>query len=210
MSRHLGLIAALLLLAGCAGAPVRQPLPPAQRAAAVASQEAREAALAGMEAWSLDGRIALRNDGRGGSGAIHWAQRGAAYRVSLAAPITRQSWRLVREPGGVVRLEGLEGGTRVGTDAAALLRGATGWDIPVAALGDWVRGARHREGGASRLEFGADGRLARIEQDGWVLDFERWARPPGSPVELPGRINAERGEARVRLVVDQWQPGPAP
>lgn len=210
MSRHLGLIAALLLLAGCAGAPVRQSLPPAQRAAAVASQEAREAALAGMEAWSLDGRIALRNDGRGGSGAIHWAQRGAAYRVSLAAPITRQSWRLVGEPGGVVRLEGLEGGTRVGTDAAALLRGATGWDIPVAALGDWVRGARHREGGASRLEFGADGRLARIEQDGWVLDFERWARPPGSPVELPGRINAERGEARVRLVVDQWQPGPAP
>jgi len=210
MNRRLALPLFLLLLSGCAGAPVLEPLPPAQRAEAVARQEARERQLAGLDAWSLTGRVALSNHGRGGSGAIAWTQAGDHYTVSLSAPITRQSWRLVGEPGGVVRLEGLDGGTRIGTDAANLLRTATGWEIPVAALADWVRGARHRDGGTAELAFTADGRLARLQQDGWTLDFDRWAAAPGQLVELPGRVTAERGDARVRLVVDAWQPGPMP
>ena len=210
MNLRIPLVAVLLSLAGCTATPVREPLPPAQRAAAEAAQAARETTLAGIGAWSLGGRVALSNHGRGGSGAIQWRQQGDAYEVSLSAPITRQSWRLLGEPGGVVRLEGLDGGTRVGTDAGRLLRESTGWEIPVAALTDWVRGARHRGGGAAELAFSADGRLARLQQDGWTLDYERWSRPPGSPVELPGRVYAERGEARVRLVVDRWQLAPVP
>ena len=210
MNRWLAAFAALFLLSACGIAPVREALPPAQQAAAEARQEEREAVLAGVDAWSLGGRVALTNHGRGGSGAIAWRQQGDRYEISLSAPITRQSWRLVGEPGGLVRLEGLEGGTRVGTDAAGLLRAATGWEIPVAALSDWVRGARHREGGPAELVFSADGRLARLQQDGWVLAFDRWQPAPGGAFELPGRIEAERGEARVRLVVDQWQSGPMP
>ena len=201
-------LAALVLLAGCATAPPRKPLPPAQREAAVARQEARESALAAIDTWALEGRVALSNHGRGGSGSIDWRQRGAAYTVSLAAPITGKSWRLVGDPTGLVRLEGLDGGSRVGRDASALLRGATGWEIPVAALADWVRGARAAQGGAVSFGFTADGRLARLQQDGWTLDYDRWEPLPGHPIEVPTRINAARGDARVRLVVDSWAPGP--
>jgi outer membrane lipoprotein LolB len=154
--------------------------------------------------------VALSNGSRGGSGGLRWEQWPRAFAVSLSAPITHQGWRLAGAPGGEVRLEGLDGGTRVGTDAQGLLREATGWDIPVAALADWARGARHAGGGPAALAFSADGRLARLRQDGWTLDFDRWTQPPGSPVELPGRINAARGEARVRLVVDAWQLAAAP
>ena len=203
-------LACLLLLAGCATAPPREPLPPAQREAAVARQAAREAVLADADSWSLDGRIALSNHGRGGSGSIEWQQHGDAYTVSLAAPITGKSWRLVGEAGGLVRLEGLDGGTRTGRDATALLRAATGWEIPVAALVDGVRGARAEAGGEVALGFTADGRLARLEQDGWTLDYDRWQQPAGSAVELPTRINAGRGEANVRLVIDHWWWGSPP
>ena len=210
MRRAIGVLALAALLAGCVAAPVRAPLPPEQRAAALAAQEAREATLAAHPQWSLEGRVALTNQGRGGSGAIHWRQQGDGFEVSLSAPITRQSWRLSGGADGLARLEGLDGGTRVGADPARLLREATGWEIPVQALADWVRGARHRDGGPARLAFGADGWPAQLEQDGWTLAFDRWSRPEGSPVALPGRIEAVRGDARVRLVVDQWQLAPAP
>ena len=85
--------------------------------------------------------------------------------------------------------------------------------IPVAALAHWVRGARAPDAGPAELGFSADGRLAALVQDGWTLGFDRWEQPPGSPVELPTRLTAERGEARVRLAIDAWQfpvPAPAP
>lgn len=198
--------AALLLLAGCATTLPVAELPPAQREAALERQSAREQRLARNRDWSLSGRVALTNNGRGGSGRIDWQQRGDRYSVALAAPITRQSWRLEGGP-GMARLEGLEGGTRIGIDAAALLRQATGWEIPVASLASWVRGARDPAAGEATLQFGADGRLARMQQDGWRLEFGEWTSDPALGIELPNRIEAERGQARVRLVVDAWTAG---
>lgn len=193
----------LLWLAACATTLPVAELPPGEREAALQRQSDREQVLAGAADWSLSGRVALTNDGRGGSGRIDWRQHGATFTVSLSAPITRQSWQL--EGGtGIARLEGLEGGTRIGTDAALLLRAATGWEIPVQSLASWVRGARDPGAGAAELEFGADGRLARLRQDGWQLEFGKWAAEPALGIELPARVEARRGEARVRLVVDGW------
>lgn len=192
-----------LVLAGCASTGRREPLPPAAHVAAVARQEAREAVLASRDHWALAGRVALSNEGRGGSGRIDWRQRGEAFEVELAAPITRKGWRLVGAPGTAV-LEGLDGGPRAGSDPASLLRVATGWDLPVRALAHWVRGARAPDGRA-QLAFDADGRLARLAQDGWTLEYGDW-QPQADPADpwLPMRVTAERGSARVRLVVDHW------
>ena len=203
-------IAAAALLTACVAQPVRQALPPAQSAAAEARQIAREDALQRQPAWSLQGRIAVSNGRNGGSGRIDWIQQGRQYDVSLSAPVTRQSWRLVGDA-SAARLEGLEGGTREGPDAAMLLRDATGWDIPVMALADWVRGARAPGAGTASATYGLDGRLLRLEQGGWSIVYH-WPLP-GSDIAvnglqtLPARLDARRGEASVRLIVDQWATG---
>lgn len=205
MNRRLRAAAAALLslaLAACAGLGPRQPLPPEAQAAAMHAQVVREEALAARRDWSLAGRVALSNEGRGGSGRIDWRQHGDAFEVELSAPITRKGWRLVGAPGNAL-LEGLDGGPRAGADAAALLRQATGWDVPVQALVYWLRGAR-APGSEARLEFDADGRVAGLRQDGWAIEYAGWARPDAEGPWLPGRITAERGSARVRLVVDAW------
>ena len=203
-------IAAAALLTACVAQPVRQALPPVQSAAAEARQIAREDALQRQPAWSLQGRIAVSNGRNGGSGRLDWIQQGPQYDVSLSAPITRQSWRLVGDA-TAARLEGLEGGTREGPDAAMLLRDATGWDIPVMALANWVRGARAPGGGTANATYGLDGRLLRLEQGGWSIDYH-WPLP-GSDIAvnalqtLPARLDARRGAASVRLIVDQWATG---
>ena len=201
-ARALTAAALVALLSACAGPAVRGPAPPALSPAAVeVAQAARESALREQADWSLSGRIALSNGRNGGSGRIEWRQNGDRYEVALSAPVTRQSWRLSGDAAGA-RLEGLEGGTRRGPDAAALLREATGWEIPVAALSDWVRGLRAQGQGPAELRYGADGRPARIEQGGWSIDY-RWPEDQG-PV-LPSRLDAVRGEAKVKLIVDEWQ-----
>lgn len=196
MIRLLALIVAALLLAACAPTPVRR----APDAGLLAAQAAREAVLAADPAWALSGRLAVSQAGDGGSGRIEWRQDGENFDIRLSAPVSRQSWRLVRE-NGWARLEGLDGGPLAGPDAQALLYEATGWLIPVDALADWVRGAR-AEGDAD-LEFGPDGLPALLVQDGWTVEFRAWdtAAVPARPV----RVFASQGEARVRLQVDQWR-----
>lgn len=199
-----GLAVLVLLLAACVAAPVQPDLDPARIAAAQAAQVEREQALRAQQDWSLIGRIAVSNDGKGGSGRIEWTQTGPGYLIALSAPVTRQSWHLSGSPGDA-RLEGLEGGPRTGSDARMLLLGATGWDIPVVALGEWVRGARAQALGPARIQYGANGLPRRIEQDGWAIEYV-WPESVASidSTALPSRIDAVRGRARVKLIIDQW------
>ena len=198
--------ASLLLLAACAALPSKQ-LPPLDAAVAAAKQAQREAEVAPLGEWSLQGRVALSNGRDGGSGRIDWRQEDAHYDVALSAPITRQSWRLSGDASGA-QLEGLEGGTRSGPDATSLLLEATRWEIPVAALAWWARGLRaDASHGAATVLYAADGRLARIEQGGWIIEYSDWQASSLPRIELPNRLNASRGDARVRLIVDRWSEG---
>lgn len=193
--RLLPVASALVLLAGCAATPPR-PAPVVDANA----QAAREATLAARPDWGFRGRVALSQDGNGGNAGIRWRQRGADYEIELSAPITRQSWRLVSK-GGVVALEGLDGGRREGRDAEAMLLEATGWRIPVLAMAAWARGARGA--GAADLVPDAQGRPASLQQDGWLVEYRGWfeSAPP-----LPKRLFARQGGASVRLVVEAWDP----
>jgi outer membrane lipoprotein LolB len=190
----------MLLLGGCATTrPAGHAVPVAD---AQARQAERERVLREQTRWGLEGRVAVATGEQGGSGRIEWRQEGPRYEVALSAPITRQSWRLSGGAGDA-RLEGLEGGTRSGPDAAALLREATRWDIPVASLPDWLR-ALPSPGVPAQTAFAPDGRLARLTQSGWTIDYA-WPADPAAL--LPSRIDARRDAARVRLVVDRWTDG---
>lgn len=200
MIRLLGTAAALaaaLLVAGCATAPSRQPAD----SALLAGQAAREQALAAQPDWSLSGRIAVSAEGDGGSGRIEWLQRGEEFEIRLAAPVTRRSWTLTRRD-GVVRLDGLDDGPRVGTDPQVLLYEATGWLIPFHALGAWVRGAR--AGDDAQIEFTPEGLPAVLREQGWAVEYRQWdASAPPRPL----RVFAEGQQgASVRLVVQTWDP----
>ncbi len=192
-------IVLLALAAGCATTRPAGPVVPA--AEAQARQAAREQTLRADTRWGLAGRIAVSTGDQGGSGRIEWRQNGERFEVSLSAPVTRQGWRLTGGPDGA-RLDGLDGGPRTGPDAALLLREATRWDIPVASLAGWLRGLPAVDGQA-RMAFAPDGRLSRLVEGGWTIDYT-W---PSAAADLPSRIDARRDGARVRLAVDQWNDG---
>lgn len=210
MMRRAAVAACVLLLAGCAGRTVRESPLHAGSSGELQAQATRVVVLEAHPRWSLQGRVAISNGRNGGNGRIEWEQDGARFAVSLSAPITRQSWRLSGDATSA-RLEGLDGGPREDSDAERLLQGATGWIIPVGALSSWLRGMAAPGLPAASLRFGDDGRLARVEQGGWTIDYAGWQPQAGFGIELPQRLTATRDDAKVRLVIDSWQQGtPSP
>lgn len=187
----------LLLLGGCSGAPRR-----AVDSAWLVAQVEREQVLQGWRDWGFSGRIAISGEGGGGSGRIEWRRTGQELEVSLQAPVSRQSWRLLDGPQGA-RLEGLEGGTRSGPDADRLLREALGWHLPLDSIEAWARGGRAGRSGA--VEFDGEGRPSHLRESGWVIEYRDWV---GDGFGLPRRVFAQSGRHRLRLVVDRWRAPP--
>src|SRR3546814_15014257 len=84
----------------------------------------RSQRLKALPALSFSGRVALSGGSRGGgTGRIEWQQAGDRYRVTLSAPVSRQSWRLSGDDASAT-IEGIAGGPRSDTDVERLLREA--------------------------------------------------------------------------------------
>lgn len=202
MSRALSrllLVALVLALAACAGrAPPRLDAGEHERA-----QREREAWIAAQQDWSLHGRLAVSDGEDSGSGQLDWEVSPAQTRFEFRAPVSRRAWRLIARPGHAV-LEGLDDGPRHGSDAARLLEETIGWSLPLADLAAWARGARGD--GPALIEYAASGLPARIIQAGWTIEYRDWHARQTPP--LPRRVFAQRGEQRVRLVVESWNASP--
>ncbi len=212
MRRWVGAAALMLLLSGCQTLPhAAAPQAAPDGVAAQTAQQQRAQAL-GLDAgdclqpgWAMAGRMAISNGKDAGSARFEWTQGEGRLQLQLTAPITAQTWVLQSDAQGA-QLQGMPQGPQQGADAATLLRTATGWDIPVQALGCWMRAVAANEArlGAAQIQFDAQRLPLRIEQAGWQIEYSRWQLDPFSGLQMPSRIEAQRGTSRVRLAVDRW------
>jgi outer membrane lipoprotein LolB len=51
------------------------------------------------------------------------------------------------------------------------------------------------------------GRLSHLEQSGWSIDYQRYQLVEGAAV--PAKMQLAHEDIDVRLVINQWQLGPA-
>jgi outer membrane lipoprotein LolB len=193
-------------LAGCAASVPTRTAPPLSAEALAERQRIRSEWLALYQIWSFSGRAAISRGDKGGSGRIEWEQSGPdRYAIALSAPVTRQSWRLSGDlQSGSGRIEGLDGGPREGASAEALLLQTTGWRVPLQQLGSWVRGAPAAGLPVESMVYDAEGRVAELRQSGWTVRYTEWRPGPIGQPDLPAKIEAEAGDARVRLAIEDW------
>lgn len=194
MNLRAGAVAVLLLAGGCATlAPT--PVP-------VEDWPARRAALQSLEAWSLDGRIAVAAGENGFSGGFDWAQQGERADVVLSGPMGGA--------GLAIRLEGealsvtLRGATYGDDEARRLIeeRIGPGRSLPLAEMRYWLVGAP-APGVPAEETMGEDHRLARLAQSGWEVAYERYA--PAGALTLPARLTLTTEGLRLRVAVSDWR-----
>jgi len=199
-------LAIFVSLAGCATTAPARRAPVLSTEALASRQQARREFLAQYETWSFSGRAAISKGDKGGSGRIEWQQQDQRrYEIALSAPVTRQSWRLVGDLHSEAgRIEGLDGGPRDGEFAEDLLLETTGWSVPLQQLGSWVRGAPALEYPVQAIVYDTEGRPESFLQAGWTVRYTAWRPGPAGAPDLPAKIEAEAGDARVRLAIEDW------
>lgn len=172
------------------------------RADAEAAWSARQAVLREVRAWDLSGRISVSGPDGSWNARIRWSQRGDAYDIDFLSLFGQQVARLEGSDGDVVlRLPDQE--PRRAATAGELLSAGFGWSAPVDALRYWILGLPrpHREA-VTRLD--GHGRLSRLEQEGWSVDYPQYTAVGADPGDLPRRLTLEGAPVRIRLVVDHW------
>lgn len=186
---------ALLLLAGCTTTPPRpQPQDPEQ------AWQVRRQILGHLQDWSLSGRLGIQTDYEGWHVSIQWRQHANNYAIHLTAPLGQGSLKLEGDEHGVL-LQSSDGKTVSAEDPGELLYQQFGWRVPVAALRYWVLGLP-APGDAQRT-LDEYGRLSHLQQAGWEIAFLDYEEHDG--IELPGRVFVNNHNAKVRLVVGEWQ-----
>lgn len=187
---------AVFALAACAPVPTRPPVADPE-----AAWSRHRATLGQVIDWRLNGNLAVEAHGDGGQARVDWRQREAAFDIRLSGPLGSGAVRLSGNGEGATLA--LNSGERLhDPDPSWLLYQQTGWWIPVEALRWWALGLPAPDVPAS-WSLDDQGRLARLEQNGWTIRFDGYRAEHG--VEVPGRLVASAEDAEVRLVVRRWQ-----
>jgi outer membrane lipoprotein LolB len=184
----------VLVLAGCAS----QPGPPV-------AATAFDPELPEYSAWSIRGRVSLVRGEQGWHARMNWHEAAGHYRLNLSGPLGQGALQISGAVDGMVRLQTADGRQYAAADADALVLSVTGWQLPVTELRYWVRGVPV-PGEDAGMTADGQGRLARLQQSGWDITYNRYREHVGRG--WPTRMRLEAADISVTLVIDEWTVSP--
>jgi len=145
--------------------------------------------------------MSVRTPEQSFSGTLSWDHAKDDDTLLLSGPLG-QGAAQIRRRDGFVELDTADGKHFVDQSDERLMRHVLGLDLPLDGLVDWLSGLP-RPGVVFRAGQDDQGRLAWLDQEGWHIEYDRYALHGGR--WLPGRIVARRGESLdFRVVVDAW------
>ena len=150
--------------------------------------------------FELAGRIAVRYRDDAGSGGVAWRHGARTDELLLTSPLGQGIARIVRT-GDEVVLTTQDGREFRAADAEALTDQVLGFRLPLLGLADWVRGRAASQPAprptAERRD--AAGRLAELEQSGWMIRYLEYADA------LPSRLTLTYPGLELRLAISEWK-----
>ena len=162
--------------------------------------EARRAVLQDLTDWNFSGRIGVSAGKEGFNGRLRWRQQANEFQASVSGPLGAGAVRIDGDA-DTITVEERDGTLTVLPNPERDLRERYGWTIPVTSLRFWALGIPDPALPAE-TEIDAAGQLSRLQQGGWAVSIPQYREGGGQP--MPRRIVAENGDAKVRLVIDQW------
>lgn len=177
------LLLTLLLLAGCATAPVAVQRP--------AQADAP---------FAFNGRVAVKHGELHESAGVRWVHRSSEDEILLLAPLGQTVAR-IRRTGEEVSLEA-SGKHYAAQDMESLMQQALGWQLPLSGLRYWVM-AEPAPDSEFSLEHDAAGQASVLRQQGWEIRYSRYAAAAADA--LPLRLALKRDGMEVLLLIDEWE-----
>lgn len=186
---------ALAILSACAVSPIQSDTSP--------QWQTRLAELESIAHWTLNGRVSVYDGKQAWHATLIWQQEGSAFDVRFNGPLAS----------GALHLFGNETETtlqlpdqviHVAPTPEILLQRELGLWLPVGHLKYWLL-SRPDPAYPLAGEWDHAGRLARMSQDGWEIEYREYSDAIDPP--LPRKIEITHSQLRVKIVIDQWQLG---
>jgi outer membrane lipoprotein LolB len=174
----------LVVVAGCAAPRAPQALP---------------ASNAGIDTFSLTGRVAVKLEQRGYSAKLSWRHAAAGDRLRLLSPVGSVIAEIEADASGAMLTTGDKKVYRSG-DVQALTREVLGWDLPLEGLRHWVVGRAEPVLPVQAEQRDVRGRLTRLTQNDWRISFLAYAGDSA----LPARMALAYDRLSLRLIIDRW------
>jgi outer membrane lipoprotein LolB len=152
------------------------------------------------EGFELKGRAAIRYGDEAATVTVQWRHQAASDDMLITNAIGQGVARITRADGEVM-LETADARRFRAADAESLTANVLGWRLPLSGLPDWLR-ARAQPGLEAQTTLDAEGRLMRLLQDAWQIDYQEYR--DGRPV----RMQLARPNLEIRLFVDSWSEAP--
>lgn len=154
-----------------------------------------------LSSWEISGAMAARNNKKGWSASLNWAQQGINhYKIRLFGPLGGGSI-IIEKSGGVITYA--DGPKKISSrNADELLVQQTGIRLPVNNLYYWVRGLP-APGAVQSSHVDQHHNLSTLNQAGYTIHYSNYTTI--NNVSLPGKIQLQGRDATIKLVIKQWK-----
>ena len=156
-----------------------------------------------INAFAMNGRIAILTQAKGFSGGVRWHHNVDNDNIGLYSPLGSQLGEITRDQTGVA-LTNSSGNSLHANDAETLTQQALGWSLPLSGLTDWMLG-RPAGGAVEVLAWDEAGNITRMQQQGWDIQYSAYKVYQGN--SLPGKVTLKSQKLDLKLVVEDWEYG---
>ena len=150
--------------------------------------------------FEMQGRLAVSDGRQAAFITIRWVREDRGDVISFDTPLGQTLAQITIDANEAV-LQEANGRRTTAASADALAAQVVGTSIPVSRLADWAQAVAGPAASVRRRD--ELGRIALIAEQGWLVAYPEYASP--LPAAMPRRIEAERGDTSVRLVIDEWR-----
>ncbi|MDR3395034.1 MAG: lipoprotein insertase outer membrane protein LolB [Parasulfuritortus sp.] len=152
--------------------------------------------------FHLSGRMSVRTPDQTFSGTVSWTRAAGEDTLLLSGPVGQGAAEIHRQDGQVA-LKLADGSQISDASDERLMERALGVRLPLDGLLYWLSG-QPRPGVTFKAGLDQDGRIERLDQDGWHIEYSQFRRD--GEHWRPGRIFANRGDTlEFRFALDRWE-----
>ncbi len=180
---HRFILLFIVLMTGCATAPVAVQRP-----------------LQADAPFAFNGRVSVKQGEQRESAGLRWVHSEAEDEILLLAPLGQTVARIRRD----VHESTLDTSDKhySAQDMQTLMQQVLGWQLPLSGLRYWVT-ALPAPDGEAQIERNANGQVSVLRQQGWEIQFSRYAAD--NKDALPLRLGLKREGMEVTLLIDDWE-----
>lgn len=153
-----------------------------------------------VSSFAFSGRVAVRHNGERTSAAVRWTHHGPEDEILLLTPLGQTVARIYSNSDGVLLEE--SGKKYFEKNAETLTEQVLGWHLPLSGMRYWVL-ALPAVGSEAVIEKSETGQIKTLRQDGWEINYTRYAAD--STDGLPLRMTLQREDMEMQLLIDEWE-----